>query len=138
MKSAVAVLLFILPSLACAEGTTHQQFSFFSSFVQMIAALAIVIGLILLTKHFSSKFLGGVAPSRLSSKHIRLVETRYIAPKKSIVLIEVAGEYLLLSSTEDRLTLLKQVPIIEDIEVVEDDGVLRAGLSGLFRRDPRK
>jgi flagellar protein FliO/FliZ len=135
VKGSVATLLLLtLPTLACAEGTTSQNFSFFSSFIQMIAALAIVVGLILLIRHFSSKFLGGPTPARFASKHIRLVETRYIAPKKALILIEIDGEYILLASSEDNLTFVKQVDIIEDIEVVEEAGNIRDKLNGLFRR----
>lgn len=135
MKGAVATLLFCLPALAHAEETIRQDYSFFSSFLQMIAALTIVIGLILLTRHFSGKLLGTTAAGRFSSKHIRLVETRYIAPKKTLILVEVGGEYLLLASTEDSLALIKQVDIVEEIEVLEEAGIVRGTLSDLFRRD---
>lgn len=141
MKGAVASLLFFcLPTLVHAEGTAGQGFSFLSSFLQMIAALAIVVGLILLTRHFSSKFIGGAPAARLTSKHIRLVETRYIAPKKALILVEVGGVYLLLASSEDSLVLIKQVDIIEDIEVLEGAGAVCGGLLDLFRRkkDRRK
>ena len=76
----------------------------------------------------------GGSVSRLTSKHIRLVETRYLGPKKSLLLIEVAGEYLLLANSDDRLTLLKSVDLIEEIEVVEDEGAMKSGLLSLFRR----
>ena len=136
MKVAAAtLLLFCLPTLACAEGTNSQGFSFLSSFLQMIAALAVVVGLILITRHFSTKILGGSVPSRFSSKHIRLVETRYIAPKKSLILVEVGGAYLLLASSEDSLTFVKQVDIIEEIEVLDGAGPVGRGLVGLFRSE---
>ena len=136
MKGPAATLLLLtLPTLARAEGTNSQDFSFFSSFLQMIAALAIVVGLILLTRHFSNKFIGGPPAARFASKHIRLVETRYIAPKKALILIEVGGAYLLLASSEDNLAFVKQVDILEDIEVLEDTGIIRGKLSGLFRRE---
>lgn len=138
MKGAVTVLFLILPLLAHAEEPTHQEFSFLSSFMQMIAALAIVIGLILLTKYFSGKLLGRVAAPGMVSKNIRLVETRYIAPRKSLILIEVAGEYLLLSSTENQLSLIKQVHIVEEIDVIEDTGSLRTSFSEVFRRNVRR
>ena len=135
-----ALLLLCLPSRVCAEGTAPQGYSFFSSFLQMIAALAVVIGLILLTRHFSGKFLGAVPASRLTAKHIRVVETRYIAPKKALILVEVAGTYLLLASSEDNLTLVKQVDMLEEIEVLDGPGTVRGGWAGLLRRgtDRRK
>jgi len=122
VKGAVAALLLILPTLACAEGNPNQEFSFLSSFLQMIAALSIVIGLILLSKYFTGKLMGSGMSARHGSGYIRIVETRYIAPKKAIILIEVGGEYLLLSSAENQLTLLKKVNISEEGDLNEETG----------------
>ena len=132
MKRAVIALLLTLPSYACAAEVSGQEYSFLSSFIQMLAALSIVIGLILVTRHFSEKLLKGADAKRCASRHIRLVETRAIAPKKALILIEVGGEYLLLASTESGLNLLKQVEVFEEIEVLEDDGRSRPELFGLF------
>ena len=138
MRSAAATLLVLITAtLAEAEETNSLGFSFFSSFIQMIAALAIVVGLILLTRHFSSKFLGAATTARFTSKHIRLVETRYIAPKKALFLIEVGGAYFLMASSENNLSLVKQVDILEDIEVLEGTGPVRASLTNLFRREKK-
>lgn len=134
MKSAVTALLLLLPSLAHAEGNINQEFSFLSSLLQMFAALAIVVGLILVTRHYSGKLFKGLPTSRFVSKHIRLVETRYIAPKKSLILVEVGGEYLLLSSSGDNLTLIKHIDMLEEIEIVDDPGEMRRGFLGLFSR----
>jgi len=126
VRSAVTVLLLCIPVLACAEGSTGQEFSFLSSFLQMMAALAIVVGLILVTWHFTGKLSKGIGGGRFAAKHIRLVETRYIAPKKSLLLVEVGGEYLLLSSSDDGLRLIKQIDMLEEIEVL-DEPVTQAG-----------
>ena len=120
MRGALAAPLLCLPSYACAESTTGQGFSFLSSLFQMIAALAVVIGLILITWHLFNKFTRSAAAGRFSAKHIRLVESRYISPKKSLLLVEVGGEYLLLSCTADRLTLIKQVDLLEEIEIIPE------------------
>ncbi|MDO9068550.1 MAG: flagellar biosynthetic protein FliO, partial [Deltaproteobacteria bacterium] len=98
-----------------------QEFSFLASFLQMIAALALVIGLILVTWHFSGKLMRGLPVGQhLASKHIRIVETRYLGPKRALLLIEVGGEYLLLSSSDNSLHLIKQIDMLEEIEVIED------------------
>ncbi len=121
MKSAASALLLFLPTLASAADNSGQEFSFLASFLQMIAALALVVGLILITWHFSSKLMNGLPVGRqLLSKHIRLIETRYLGPKKSLILIEVGGEYLLLSNSETGLTLIKQINMLEEIEVMEE------------------
>jgi flagellar protein FliO/FliZ len=100
----------------------------------MFAALAIVIGLILLTRHFSGKIFKVLPANRFVSKHIRLVETRYISPKKSLILVEVGGEYLLLSSSGENLTLIKQIDMLEEIEIVEEYGDERRGFLRFFTR----
>jgi flagellar protein FliO/FliZ len=133
VKGAVTLLLLLLPSLVSAEGTSSPDFSFLSSFIQMIAALSIVVGLILLTKHFSARLMSGNA-GRPASKHIRVIETRYLNPKKSLILVEVGGQYLLLASSDEGISFLKQVELLEEIEVVEEGRTLRSGLAGLFGR----
>jgi flagellar protein FliO/FliZ len=121
VKGAATALILLLPAIASAAESPGQQFSFLASLLQMIAALALVIGLILIIWHFSGKLMRGLpAGQHLLSKHIRLVETRYLGPKKSLLLVEVGGEYLLLSSSEAGLTLIKQIDMLEEIEVIEE------------------
>jgi flagellar protein FliO/FliZ len=136
VKVAATLLLLLHPVSALAEGAPKPEFSFVSSFLQMIAALSIVIGLILLAKHFSARLMNGT-PGAMSSRHIRIVETRHLSPKKSLMLVEVGGEYLLLASSEEGITLLKKVDIIEEIEVVEEKTGLGSGLAGLWQRRGR-
>lgn len=121
MKGAASALLLFLPSIAAAADSSGHEFSFLASFLQMIAALALVVGLILITWHFSGKLMKRLpVGQQLLSKHIRLVETRYLGPKKALLLVEVGGEYLLLSSSDTGLTLIKQIDMLEDIEVIEE------------------
>lgn len=88
--------------------------------LQMVASLAVVLGLIYLFYHLSNRWFKLGAPARGSERHIRLVETRHLAPKKSLVLVEVGGEFLLLGSSGDALTFIKQIDILEEIEVLDD------------------
>jgi flagellar protein FliO/FliZ len=136
VKVAAALLLLLYPVSALAESASKPEFSFVSSFLQMIAALSIVIGLILLAKYFSARLMSG-APGAMSSRHIRIIETRHLSPKKSLMLVEVGGEYLLLASSEEGINLLKKVDIIEEIEVVEEKGGLSSGLAGLWQKRGR-
>lgn len=121
MKVAASALFILLPSIVSAAEGAGQEFSFLASFLQMIAALALVVGLILITWHFSGKLMRGLPVGhQLLSKHIRLIETRYLGPKKSLVLVEVSGEYLLLSSSDTGLTFIKQIDMLEEIEIIEE------------------
>lgn len=121
MKYAVSALLLFLPSMVFAGDNSVQEFSFLASVLQMIAALALVVGLILVTWHFSGKLMQRLPVGQHSvSRHIRLVETRYLGPKRALLLVEVGGEYLLLSNSENGLSLIKQIDLLEEIEVVEE------------------
>lgn len=113
------VLLFPAAAFA-AEGTGTSGFSFVSGFFQMVASLAIVVGMILLTYHLANRFLKGNLVKKSVPRYIRVVENRFLAPKKSLMLVEVGGEYLLLGSTETGLNLIKQVDMLETIEIVEE------------------
>lgn len=121
MRPALSALFLLLPSITFAGSAAGGEYSFMASFLQMIAALALVVGLILVTWHFSGKLMRGLPVGHpLSAKHIRLIETRYLGPKKALLLIEVGGEYLLLSSSDSQLRLVKQIDMLEEIEVIEE------------------
>lgn len=111
----------LIPAWAQGEGDPPKSgdFSFLSSFFQMIAALALVVGLILLTYYLSTRLIRKIPALQPGNQHIRVLEVRAMGPRKSLVLVEVAGEYLLLASSGDQLSLIKQVPVLEDIEVVD-------------------
>lgn len=91
------------------------------AFLQMLASLALVLGIIYLFYYLSSRFFRTGGGQRAAERHIRVVETRYLAPKKSLVLVEVGGEFLLLGSSGDRLNFIKQIDILEEIEVVSEE-----------------
>ncbi|RQW83238.1 MAG: flagellar biosynthetic protein FliO [Geobacter sp.] len=113
--------LLFLPGTACAaEGTGTSGFSFVSGFFQMVASLSIVVGLIYLAYYLANRFLKGNLMKKSVPRYIRVVESRFLAPKKSLMLVEVGGEYLLLGSSDSGISLLKQVDMLETIEVVEE------------------
>ena len=134
MKRAVSALLIIFPSIVSAAEGSVPEFSFLSSLLQMIAALALVVGLILVTWHFSGKLMKGLPIGQQHlSKHIRLLETRYFGPKKALLLVEVGGEYLLLSSSDSGLALIKQIDMLEDVEIIEEKPE-QSGFAALLTR----
>jgi flagellar protein FliO/FliZ len=97
--------------------------SLLGSMLQMFAALAVVVGLILIFYYVSNKWLKSGMSVGGAQRYIRLIETRFLAPKKSLFLIEVGGEYLLLGSSAEGLQLIKQVDMLEEIEVMDGQGL---------------
>lgn len=94
-------------------------YSFATGLVQSFGSLAVVLGLIYLLTHLSRRWLKGGVGFKGSPCHIRVVETRHLAPKKALLLVEVAGEYLLLGNGGEGITLIKQIDMLEEIEVIE-------------------
>lgn len=88
------------------------------SLAQMVGSLILVIGIILILYYLAGRLMK--VPQGGGARYIRVVETRHLAPKKSLVLVEVGGEYLLLSSSGEGLSLVKQVEMLEEIEVVDE------------------
>ena len=113
-----AGMILLLPAAVFAADGTSEGFGFLSSLVQMIAALAVVVGLILVLSWLGGRWLNASGGPAAAQRYIRVVETRYLAPKKSLFLVEVAGEYLLLASSGDQLNFVKQIDMVEEIEVI--------------------
>ena len=127
MKLPVALLLiFASASAAGAEqGGPLAGGSLAGTLMQTFAALAVVVGLILVCYYAGTRlFKSGLVPGS-SSRYIRVIETRFLAPKKSLVLVEVGGEYLLLALSGENLQLVKQIDMLEEIEVLETTGLAR-------------
>jgi len=115
--SALIGSLLAVPGAACASDGPDLA----GSFAQMIGSLILVIGIILVLYYLAGRFLK--VPQGGSPFHyIRVVETRHLAPKKSLVLVEVAGEYLLLSNSGEGVSFIKQVEMLEEIEIVDERG----------------
>ncbi|WP_298437237.1 flagellar biosynthetic protein FliO [Geobacter sp.] len=128
---AAAALLPAASALAAEQPLAGGGFSMTGVFLQMLASLALVLGIIYLFYYLSNRFFrtGG---QRAAERHIRVVETRYLAPKKSLVLVEVGGEFLLLGSSGDQLNFIKQIDILEEIEVVSEEPA-RSPLAAVFQ-----
>lgn len=116
------VVTVSLPALAWGTDVPKpsESFSFLSSLFQMGGALTLVVGLILLTYYVSTKLLRKLPALRPGGRYIRIIETRPLAPRKALILVEVGGEYLLLASSDDNLSLVKQIGMLEEVEVLDD------------------
>jgi flagellar protein FliO/FliZ len=117
-RVALTAIALAIPTAARAADNPGSGFSFASGLVQMCGALAVVLGIVYLLTHLSRR-MQGMTGAKGRRSHIRIVETRHLAPKKSLMLVEVAGEYLLLSNGSDGVSLVKQIDMLEEIEVVE-------------------
>jgi len=83
--------------------------------LQMLTALAIVVGGLLVAFYLMKRFLKRDAGGA-SNALIRVVANQYIGVKKNIALVEVPGTVLVVGITSDRISLLTK---IEDQSVLD-------------------
>jgi flagellar biogenesis protein FliO len=85
-----------------------EQPSVVISILQMLGALAVVLGLLLLSLHgfkrWRARMGGGLAGSQ-----IQVLDVRTLAPKSAVALVEVAGQWLLLGIGANSVELLTRV-----------------------------
>ena len=98
-----------------------------STTLQMLMALAVVVGALLVAFYVIKRFLkrdGGGAGNPL----IRILASQYIGIKKNIALVEVPGAVLVLGISNDRISLLTK---IEDQDLLNGikDNTLRNAVS---------
>lgn len=97
--------LVAAPELAAAQTAPLAAGESFSwAYLRLLASLALVIGVMLILyalvkKRFSLLHNGG-------DNHIRVIETRPVAPRKSLCLVEVSGDKFLLGLSQDGISLL--------------------------------
>jgi flagellar protein FliO/FliZ len=83
--------------------------------LQMLTALAIVVGGLLVAFYLMKRFLKRDAGGS-GNALIRVVANQYIGVKKNIALVEVPGTVLVVGITNDRISLLTK---IEDQSVLD-------------------
>ena len=115
MRTPAVVLSLCFPAIACAASQQGiEGGNMAGAILQMIASLAVVIGMIFLLYYIYNRWFKGMAGGRSGSGRIRVVETRYLAPKRSLMLVEVAGEYLLLGNGSEGVRLIKKLEFADE------------------------
>lgn len=77
--------------------------------LQVVIALAAVIGLVLLCAFAARRLMGGTVQGG-SGNQIRVIAVRALGTRERLVLVEVGGEVTLLGVTQNQITSLREVP----------------------------
>ena len=89
---------------------------FWDSFIRMASALALVLaligGLVLLVRRFGGARLS--APG--SAQIVQVIGSGYIGPRKTISLVSVAGEFLVVGMTQTELVSLGHITDRERVQ----------------------
>jgi len=76
--------------------------------LQVLLALAAVIGLVLVCAFAARRLLGGNVQA--AGNQIRVIAVRPLGTKERLVVVEVGGEVTLLGVTQNQITALRELP----------------------------
>ena len=105
MKRVLTILLFLIATPAWADSGSPDLLP---ASLKVFGSLAVVLGIVLVLYVLARKGMGGLLPAAKSGA-IRIVETRHLGAKKSLCLVEVRGEELLLGVGGERIELLSRL-----------------------------
>lgn len=84
---------------------SHDSLSLATAILKTLGALTMVIGLMLLTMFWLKKS-GMVKTGPSKDGLISILDTRMLAPKKQVSVLQVAGTYLVVGISEQQISLL--------------------------------
>jgi len=91
-------------------------FDFIASLVKMISALAVVLGVMLAGLWAVRKFMKKTGTGVDDEQNIRVLSTRYLGPKSSIMLLDVLGSVIVVGVTGSQISMLTTITDEESLE----------------------
>jgi len=104
--SAIAVFLVCASTQALAGGG-DQAPSLFASSLKTLGALILVLALVLVAAWAARRYLHFLPQGVSKGDDIRVLSVKALGPKRSIHLLEIEGEKILIGTSENGVTLLK-------------------------------
>ena len=101
---------------------TGKPIELVPSSMKMFSMLALVLGVIFLLFFGFKKFVLKNTVFGGGEKLVNVLGTGFLGPKKNIVLVEVAGEVLVLGMSQDHIALLTSITDPEKIEEIKSAG----------------
>ncbi len=86
-----------------------ENISLLGSFLKMIFALAVVLGLLIGVMYFIKIFMQRTASPGRSDALINIVSSRYLGPKTSIILVEVLDRLIVVGLSAQQMTTLAEI-----------------------------
>ena len=93
-------------------GDSSMQPDFFAAFMRMTAVLALIVGLLLAIAAALKRFHIMNRSPFGSHRSIRVLETTYLGPKQSLVLVQAGRDVLLLGMTQQSITFLSKIEFL--------------------------
>ena len=162
MLACLAGLLFIAmaePALAAEEAAQGGYLSGYETNVPQPAAMSwwstaaylvslfVIFAFVVGMAYLAARFLGGHFARPMKTTAGRIVTNLPLGPGKSVCIVEMSGHFLMLGVTEHKITLLREITDLEEMEKLRrmDSDVSFSGdmfsqqlgsLSGLAQKIP--
>ncbi|MBU8849647.1 MAG: flagellar biosynthetic protein FliO [Desulfobacterales bacterium] len=92
----------------------------FPSLLKIISALSVTLGLMIMVAYLFKKILKKGSGAINGKELIKILSTKYLGPKSSIMLINVLGNTLLIGVSSSKISLLTEIVDSESLEQLED------------------
>ena len=99
--------------------------SILPSFIKMLFALAIVLGLMVGAMYFIKRFLPQTTVRMSENSLINIVATRYLGPKSSIMLVEVLGKVIVIGVSPNQMSHLETITDAGALEKLKHMAAIR-------------
>ena len=104
----------------------------FSSLVKMVSALAVVMGIMIAAMYFLKKFMKGAGTGVDDGKFIKIISSRYIGPKCSIMLMDVLNNIIVVGIANNQITMLTTIADPKSLERLKDFERDKKGSASVF------
>lgn len=104
-----------------------STFDFIASLLKMVSALAVVLGIMLAVLWAVRKLMKKTGTDVDDGHAIRILSTRYLGPKSSIMLVDVLGSVIVVGVTGSQISMLTTITDEESLESLKSS---RAGDGG--------
>ena len=91
----------------------------------MISALAIILGLLIGAMYFFKRFMKQTGAGMDQGELIRIMATRYLGPKNSIVVLDIVGQIVAVGLSGNQITMLTTISdpaAIDRLKSFKDQG----------------
>lgn len=105
---------------------------FFSSLVKMVSALAVVLGIMIAAMYFLKKYMKGTRTGIDDGKFIKIISTRYIGPKCSIMLMDVLNSVIVIGLANNQITMLTTITDPKSLDRLKEFDKDRKGPASIF------
>ena len=99
---------------------------FWDSVLRMLSALAVVLALMMVVVAIARRVIGARSGAGADAPLVQVLSTGYLGPKKSISVVSIAGELLIIGATATDLIPLGRVRHAEYVDQLVPHGASRA------------